>query len=155
MERIGNDLGGPDQPGLYVLLKEQLHGAEQQRAQAQRQPHLADMPQELRPSTGGGNMPSSVGSSHSTNGDSAHSDSRMIFLLQVVANLDVFLVLMRRVVDRVVALWFKKKCPTWRLTIAPSQPISAEATGLVKMVKYAVRKLSALTRCSDWLMRLW
>jgi len=43
----------------------------------------------------------------------------------------------------------KKKWPAWRLTIATSQPISAEAAGFLKIKPYAVRKLRALTKWSD------
>jgi len=49
----------------------------------------------------------------------------------------------------------KKKCPLWRLTMATSQPTSAAVAGLVNSRTYAMRKLMALTRCRDWLIRLW
>ena len=47
VERVGDDLGQPHQPRLHVLRIEQLHGAEQQRADADDEPDLADVAHEL------------------------------------------------------------------------------------------------------------
>ena len=43
VERVGEDLGHPHQAGLHVLQEEQVHGAEQQAADAERQPDHADV----------------------------------------------------------------------------------------------------------------
>jgi len=47
VERVGDDLGHPHQARLHVLDEEQVHGTEQQSAQAHRQPDLADVLHEV------------------------------------------------------------------------------------------------------------
>ena len=47
VERVGDDLGHPHEAGLDVLEEEQMHGAEQQPAEADRQPHQRDVVHEL------------------------------------------------------------------------------------------------------------
>ena len=48
VERVGEDLGQPHESGLHVLQKEQVHGAEQQRTDADDEPDLADVAHEFR-----------------------------------------------------------------------------------------------------------
>src|SRR5215831_17372523 len=43
VEGVGQDLGHPDEAGLYVADEEQLHGAEQQAAAADHQPDLGNL----------------------------------------------------------------------------------------------------------------
>ena len=47
VERVGDDLGQPHETRLHVLQEEQMHGAEQQRAEADDQPDLAHAAHEL------------------------------------------------------------------------------------------------------------
>ena len=47
VERVGEDLGHPHQSGLHVLDEEQVHGAEQQTADADSQPDQADVVHEF------------------------------------------------------------------------------------------------------------
>src|SRR4051812_29286111 len=47
-ERVGDYLGHPDEAGLDVADEEQMDGAEQQPADADRQPDLGDLTQEVR-----------------------------------------------------------------------------------------------------------
>src|SRR5262249_39929520 len=47
MEGIGEDLGHPDQSGLHALDEEQMHSAEQQPADADREPDQPDLVDEL------------------------------------------------------------------------------------------------------------
>ncbi len=104
VERVGDDLRDPHQTRLHVADEEQLYGAEQQTAKAHRQPQDADIADELsggrrrlehaeqrgaEPQHGGGQRP-----------DGEQHD----LALQVVAHLDVFLVLVGGVVDLVIAL---------------------------------------------------
>ena len=46
VKRIRDDLRQPDEPGLHVAQIEQMHGPEQQRADADDEPYLADLPHE-------------------------------------------------------------------------------------------------------------
>ena len=48
VERVGEDLGHPHEAGLHVLDEEQLHGAEQQAADADASQSCADVAQEVR-----------------------------------------------------------------------------------------------------------
>ena len=67
VERVGDDLGDPHQAGLHVADEEQLHGAEQQAADARPLSHM--MPTWLMNSAdvvGAWNRPNSVGLNHST-----------------------------------------------------------------------------------------
>ena len=77
VERVGEDLRHPHQPGLHVLDEEQLHGAEQQAADAER-PARSSPTWRTNSSASacGSNRPNSVGSSSSGSGDSAQIDSR-------------------------------------------------------------------------------
>jgi len=109
VERVGDDLREPHQARLHVADEEQLHGAEQQSAQAHRQPqdpHMADEAggigrrreqaeqRRIEPQHGRGDGPH------------GHQDD---LALQVVADLDVLLVLVRGVVDVVVALGLEEE----------------------------------------------
>ena len=54
--------------------------------------------------------------------------------LQIIADLDLFLVLVGGLVDRVVAFGSKKKWPLCRVVMATSQPASAESAGSLKAI---------------------
>ena len=47
VKRIRDDLRQPDEPGLHVAQIEQMHGPKQQRADADDEPYLTDVPHEL------------------------------------------------------------------------------------------------------------
>jgi len=47
VERIGEDFGRPNQPGLHVFQEKQLHGAKDQCARADEQPEFTHVTQEL------------------------------------------------------------------------------------------------------------
>ena len=63
VERVGEDLGHPHQAGLHVLQEEQLHGAEQQAADADRPARSCATWRTNSPASAcGSKMPNSVGS---------------------------------------------------------------------------------------------
>ena len=73
---------------------------------------------------------------------------------EIVADLDVFLVFMGCLIDRVVSFGSKKKWPICRLVIETIQAISAAIAGSQNITIYAHKKLVALSKCSDWFTRL-
>jgi len=110
VERVGDDLGGPHQARLHVLDEKQVDGAEHEAAQSYRQPHLAQVLHEVavgrireQPEQGRVNP-----QDYRDGCPDRHEDD---FAPQVVANLDVFLVVMGGMVHLVVALWLKKEVP--------------------------------------------
>jgi len=103
VERVGDDLGRPHQARLHVLDEEQVDCAEHQSAQAHREPYLAEVLHEV---TAGGirEEPEQGGidpQDHGCRGPDGHQHN---LALQVVADLDVFLVLVGGMVHLVIAL---------------------------------------------------
>ena len=102
VERVGDDLRHPHQARLHVLEEEQVHGAEDEAADADGDPHQGDMVHE------GGDVGVRLEDAEQAGIEIEHQrrqgpDRHQHHLApQVVAELDVFLVLVRRVVDRVV-----------------------------------------------------
>ena len=79
MERIGEDLGGPDQAGLHILDDEQMHRPKQQSADAEREPQIAEVAGRIRStSLCGLTVCRSVGSTRSNSGESAQIVIRTI-----------------------------------------------------------------------------
>ena len=67
VERVGDDLGDPHEPGLHVPQEEQVHGAEQQAAEADGQPDLRRRARSaLALAVCASKKPNSVGSIHSS-----------------------------------------------------------------------------------------
>ncbi len=103
-ERVGQDFGHPDQAGHDVADEEQLHGPEQQAANADGEPDLGNLPHEIsrrhpgREDTEQGR----IGEQHQRRQRPDHQQHDLA--LQIVSDLDLFLVLVRRLVDVVVAL---------------------------------------------------
>ena len=103
MERIGGDLGGPHQAGLQILQHEELHDAEGDAGQADHQPQLADMGDQLE-GVGVRREDAEQGRIDDQQQRRGRPDGQQHQLaLDVVADLDLFLVGVGRLVDLVVA----------------------------------------------------
>jgi len=109
VERVGQDLRRPYQAGLNVLQEEQLHGTKQQRADADEEPDLAHMAHE--------SCAAGVCREYSKKGwvqpqQQRHQRPDGVqdhLAAQVVADLDAFLMFMRRAVDLIVSLWLEEE----------------------------------------------
>jgi len=111
VERIAEDLGDPHQAGLHVLDEHQVDSAEQQSAHSDgqpQQPHVAH----VIAGGGGGREKAEQGRAHPQQGWRQHPDRQQHDLaLEVVADLDVLLVLVGRLVDLVVILGLEEEVP--------------------------------------------
>ncbi|WP_382327129.1 hypothetical protein ACFJGX_22740 [Hydrogenophaga sp. UC242_50] len=109
MERVGEDLGHPHQAGLHVSDEEQVHGAEQQAAHAQREPqraHLADERHAVRVRLEQAEHAGSGPHQQRRAGPQGHQHH---LAAQVVTDLDLFLVFVRGLVHVVVALGLEEE----------------------------------------------
>jgi len=105
VERVGDDLGRPHQARLHVIDEEQVHCAKHQSAQAHGEPDLTQVLHEVTEAGGGiREQPQAGGVDPQDHGDGGPDGHQHNFALQVVADLDVFLVLVGGVVHLVVAL---------------------------------------------------
>ncbi len=106
---IGQNLRRPDEAGLDIPDDEQLDGSRQQAANAERQPYLAGLPDEV------GHRVIGLEDAKQRRVDQQHQGRRCPnrhqddLALQIVADLDLFLVLVAGVVDVVVAARFERK----------------------------------------------
>ena len=130
VERVGEDLRRPDQPGLHVLQEEQLHGAEQQAAEADDEPdlrHVADVFAGIGMRLEDAEQRRiEIERQRRQRPDRQQDD----LALEIVADLDLFLVFVAGVVHHVVVLRLEEEVADLRReVIATSQPISAAATG--------------------------
>ncbi len=103
VERIGGDLGGPHQAGLEILQDEQLDRAEGDAAQAHHQPDLADMADEFGGADMGHEDPEQGRIEHQQERRGGPHRQQHELALDVVADLDLLLVVVGRLVDLVVA----------------------------------------------------
>ena len=109
MKRIGHDLGRPDHARHHVADDEQLHRPEHQCAKAHREPDHAQALQEAG-DVGVGRQQAEQArieqQRHERQGPDRHHH---VLALQVVADLDRFLVFVRGFVDVVIALRFEEE----------------------------------------------
>jgi len=109
IERIGEDLGGPYQPGLHALEEEQLNHPEEQRTGADEQPNRAHVAHEA-PTVGvHGEYAEESRVQPQHQGHQRPDGVQNHFTAQVVADFDFLFVFMRRVVDPVIPLGLKEK----------------------------------------------
>src|SRR6267142_506257 len=102
-EGVGEDLRHPDQTGLDVTDEEQVDGAEQQPAGSDHEPDLGHLAHEVR-RRGPGREQAEQGRVEIQYQRRQRPDRHQYDLaLQIVADLDLFLVLVRRLVDVVVS----------------------------------------------------
>jgi len=104
MERIGEDLGDPHQAGLHVLDEHQVDGAEQQSAHSHRQPDQPHVVHVIGAAGGGRDPPEQRGAQPQQPGRERPDGQQHDLALQVVADLDVLLVLVSRLIDLIVVL---------------------------------------------------
>jgi len=111
VERVGDDFRQPHQAGLHILQEKQLHGAEQQRTDADDQPDFTHMPYEL--GTRGVRRKNAEAARIEPQHQRRHYPHQVQNHLatQVVADFDAFLVLVGRLVDGIVALRLEEKMP--------------------------------------------
>lgn len=109
VKRIGGDLHRPNEPGPNVTNKEELDGPEQEAANTDSEPEKTDVPDELSCRLVPLNEPKQcriVDEDERRQGPNRHQDN---LAAQIIADFDLLLVFVRRVVDMVVALRLEKK----------------------------------------------
>ena len=110
VERIGDDLGDPYQSGLHILMKNSCTVRNSSAPKPTTSQIMPTCAHELsRGARDAGNSPNRVGSNHSTPGDSAQIDQQHDLAPQVVADLDVFLVLVGGLVDLRRSPWARRR----------------------------------------------
>src|SRR5580658_6716973 len=109
MERVGEDLGRPDEAGLHVLDEEELDGAEHQPGATEKEPYQADTPEELRGRRARPEEAETGGVEQEYQRRQRPDGQEDDLAPEIVADLDLFLVLMRRLVDLVVALGLEEE----------------------------------------------
>ncbi len=102
MEGVRDDLGEPDEAGLDVPDEEQLDGAEDQTADADHDPHHGDVVEQLRVVAVGLEQAEQRGIEVEGEGRDGPQRHQHDLALKVVADLDVFLVLVGGLVDLVI-----------------------------------------------------
>src|SRR5580658_3413209 len=109
MERVGEDLGRPDEAGLHVLDEEELDGTEHEPGAAEKEPYEADTPEEFR-SRRVRPEEAETGRVEQKHQRRQCPDGQEEDLApEIVADLDLFLVFMGRLVDLIVALGLEEE----------------------------------------------
>lgn len=109
VERVRQDFGHPDQTGLDIKQDEQMECSEQQRRDAEVQPGITHGMHELAHRLMLRNQAQQTRVEENHQGQQNPDAEQHDFASQVVAHLDFFLVLIRRLVDVVIAEWLKEE----------------------------------------------
>jgi len=109
VKRIGDDLRDPYQTRLHVADEEQLHGAEQQTAEAHRQPQDANVADEFSGARRGLEQAEQRGAEPQHGRGQRPDGQQHDLAVQVVTHLDVFLVLVGGMVDLVITLGLEEE----------------------------------------------
>ena len=103
VERVGDDLGHPNQACLNVFQEEQVNGSEQQAARTQNQPSRTHLTDPLVQCVPGFNHAKQAGLHVQGHGQDGPDAEQHHLAVEVVAHLDFFFVFLRGLVNFVVA----------------------------------------------------
>ncbi len=109
MERIGQNLGGPGSTGLHVVEKEQVHRAEDDASHAEHEPGDPDIVQVATEVGRWFDQPADGWCEPQHQRTQTPEGHQKHLASQVVADLDLFFVLVRGVIDLIIPLRLKEK----------------------------------------------